>query len=87
MIDKIFKYKLMEGDLHLTNLLNRKLVLRKIDNKHLGEKDTDLDNRLFNFEKSIKNLVDIHDKIDIIIDKYKLKTETEYNDKKELLAF
>ena len=45
------------------------------------------DDRLFNFEKSIKNLANIDYKVNIIIDYYKPKTETGwYEDKKQLLA-
>ena len=38
--------------------------------------------RLFKFEKSIKNLSDVDNRIHSIIDNYKPKTETEYEDKK-----
>ena len=39
-----------------------------------------MDDRLFNFKKSIKNLSDINKGIQMIIDNYKSKTETEYED-------
>ena len=44
-----------------------------------------MDNGLFNFEKSIKNLVNIEDKINMIIDDYKPKIETKYDDKKRVV--
>ena len=50
-----------------------------------GKRNTGgVDNKLFNFEKSIKN---IGEKINMIIDYYKPKTKTKYDDKKELLVF
>lgn len=39
------------------------------------------DDRLFNFEKSIKNLANIDDKVNIVIDDYKPKTKTKYGNK------
>ena len=44
-----------------------------------------MNNRLFNFEKSIKNLSDIDNKIHRITDNYKPKTETKYEDKKRIV--
>ena len=75
VIDKSFKLGLKDGDLHLKNFDNRQLRSTKIVNKYLGEKDIDADNRLFNFEKSIKNLENIAEKINMIIDYYKPKTK------------
>ena len=44
-----------------------------------------MDDRLFNFEISIKNLVNIKHKINIIIDENKPKTETEHDHKKRVV--
>ena len=52
-----------------------------------GKRNTGVDNKIFNFEKSIKNLANIDEKINMIIDYYKPKTKTKYDDKKELLVF
>ena len=41
----------------------------------------------FNFEKYIKNLANIHDKISIIVNYYKSETKTVYETKKDLLVF
>ena len=41
-----------------------------------------MDDTLFNFEKSIKNLESIDNKVNIIIDDYKPKGETDHDDKK-----
>ena len=40
--------------MHLTKLDNQKRGLTKVVNKYLGQKKIDLDNRFFNFQKSIK---------------------------------
>ena len=45
-----------------------------------------MDNRLFNFEKSIKNLSDIDNRIHKIIDDYNPKAKTEYENKKRALS-
>ena len=45
-----------------------------------------MDDRLFNFEISIKNLVNIKHKINIIIDENKPKTETEHDHKKRVVS-
>ena len=77
----------MDGDLHLINSDNKKFDSTEILDKYLREKNIDVGNRLFNFEKLIKNLTNIDDKIKMIRDNYKFKTEDKYDDKKELLAF
>ena len=41
----------------------------------------------FNFEKHIKNLANIHDKISIIVNYYKSETKTVYDDKKRFASF
>ena len=45
-----------------------------------------MDYRLFNFQISIKNLVNIEHKINIIIDENKRKKETEYDHKKKVVS-
>ena len=50
----------------------------------VAEKENiDVDDTLFNFEKPIKNSVNTDDKVNIITDDYKPKTETEYDNKKK----
>ena len=66
-IANIFKYGLMDRDFHLTNFDNRQLGQTNIVITYLEKNNIDVDERLFNSEKS--------------------KTKTEYDDKKELLAF
>ena len=53
----------MSVDLNLTNFDNQKFRLMNTVNRYLEEKNIDVDNRLFNFEKSIKNLASINNKI------------------------
>ena len=45
----------MDGDFHLTNLYNRQLDLENIIKNYLKETNIGVDNKFFNFEKSIKN--------------------------------
>ena len=85
LIANIFNYGLMDGDLHLTNFDNQHLGLRNFVSAYL-EKSIDVDDRLFNFEKCIKNFANIDDKVNIIIEDYKPKTETKYDNKTEFLA-
>ena len=40
-----------------------------------------MDDRLFSFKKSIKNLSDVDNRTHAIVDNYKPKTETKYEDK------
>ena len=52
--------------------------------KLVAEKENiDVDDTLFNFEKSIKNSANTDDKVNMITDDYKPKTETEYDNKKK----
>ena len=46
-----------------------------------------MDERLFKFEKSNKNLANIDDKVNIVIDDYKPKTKTKYANKKSCKHF
>ena len=77
----------MGEDLHLTKFDNQKVGLSKIVHKYIGEKNIDVQDGLLNFEKAMKNLANLDNKINMIIDNYKPKTKTEYGNKKELLAF
>ena len=85
LIANIFNYGLMDGDLHLTNFDNQHLGVTDFVSVYL-EKSIDVDDRLFNFEKCIKNFANIDDKVNIIIEDYKPKTETKYDNKTEFLA-
>ena len=46
-----------------------------------------MDDRLFNFQRLIKNLSNVDHRKYMNIDDYKPKTETKYKGKKELLVF
>ena len=74
----------MDADLHLANFDNWQLGLINIVNTYL-EKNIDVDNRLFNFKKYINNSanIKIKQKINIVLNDYKAKTETWYNDQKK----
>ena len=54
LIDDIFKVRLRDGDLCLTEFDNWKLGLTNIVNNYLVKKDIDRDYRLFNFKKPFK---------------------------------
>ena len=56
--------------MHVTNF--DQIGLKNIVNRYLKGKDIDVRDRLFNFNKSIKNVADIKDGIKII-DKCKLE--------------
>ena len=71
LIANIFKFELKNEDLHLTDFDNQKLRLTNIV-KDLREKTIDACDRLFNF------------KLNVIIDDYMPKIETQYDNKKEL---
>ena len=60
VIANIFNYGLKDGDLHLRNVDNWQLGLTSIVNSYL-EKNIDVDDKLVNFKKSIKNLANIDD--------------------------
>ena len=86
MIGEIYKYGLTNGDLHLSNFDDRQLGFTNIVQKYLGEKNIDTDYRLLDFEKSIKGLANIDDKINMIIGYYKPKTESRYDDEKRVVS-
>ena len=69
---KIWNYK-------LTNFENQKLDLTNIIKNYLKE-------NFLNFEKFIKKLANIHDKINMMIDYYKPKTKIKYEDKKRVVS-
>ena len=77
----------MDADLHLANFDNWQLGLINIVNTYL-EKNIDVDNRLFNFKKYINNSanIKIKQKINIILNDHKAKTETWYNDQKRVVS-
>ena len=78
LIDKIFKQGLIDRDQHLTNFDNRQLGFTNIIKNYLKEKNDGVDNKFFSFEKSIKNLENIHDKANIMSDYYKTMIKTDY---------
>ena len=84
LIDRIHKHGFMGLDLHLINFDNQQIVLKIMWKKKILM----LIIIFFNFEKYIKNLANIHDKISIIVNYYKPEKKTEYDDKKkDLLVF
>ena len=83
LIDDIFKVRLRDGDMHLKVFDNKKRGLRNIVNNYLEKQDVDVDNRLFNFEKSIKNSSDVDNRIHRIIGDYNPQTKSEYEYKKK----
>ena len=73
--------------MHLTKFDNQKRGLTKVVNKYLRQKNIDLDNRFFNFQKSIKIWKTFRLKylqLMIIIDSTQRPSLTT---RKELLAF
>ena len=83
-IDRIFKIGLIESDLHLMNLSSQNPALINIVDKYLVERKKYLDHIIFN--KFNKNLGNTDNKTNMIINKYKLKTKTEYADKKRVAS-
>ena len=65
LINKIFTYELDEKDFHLTNFHNR-IDLKNIVNRYLKENDTDMSANNLSFNKCIKKLIDIDDKINMV---------------------
>ena len=57
----------MDRDLHLTHFDNRQLGLENNIKNYLKERNIGVDNKFFDSEKSIKNLANIEDKINMII--------------------
>ena len=86
LIKNILKYRLKDRALSFTEFDNRKLDLTNIVNNYLEKKDIDVDDRLFTFEKSIKRLSVIGNRINGVTDNFKPKTETKYEDKKRIIS-
>ena len=63
----------MGADLHLKKFDNEKVGSPKILHKHIGDKNIDVHDGLFNFEKAMKNLANLDNKINMIIDIIKPK--------------
>ena len=63
------------GDLHLANVHNQQLGQTNIIDTYVGEKNNDVDDRLFNLMKSIINLANINNKTSMIIDGSKPKAD------------
>lgn len=72
----------MDMDLHLTNFDNQDLGSANIIQSYLKEQNIDVDKKFFNVEISIKNLANMDDKVNMIMDYYKPKTKSVYYDKK-----
>ena len=81
----IFQYGLTDGDLHLTNFDNWHLALTNTVNTYL-EENIYVNDRLFNFEISIKKLANVDDKVNVIIDCYKRKTEAKYGNREIIVT-
>ena len=73
--------------MHLRNFDNQQLAFVNITKNYLEEKNNDVDNNFFNFEKSIKNLANIHNKANMMTDYYKTITRLIMKTKNELLVF
>ena len=73
--------------MHLRNFDNQQLAFVNITKNYLEEKNNDVDNNFFNFEKSIKNLANIHNKANMMKDYYKTITRLIMKTKNELLVF
>ena len=87
LIPNIFTFGLKDGDFHLTYFDNQHVRLTDIINKCLKEKrkNIDVSNRFFNFKKPFKNLVNIDNKTNMVIDNYKPKTDTKYDNKERVV--
>ena len=73
--------------MHLRNFDNQQLAFVNITKNYLEKKNNDVDNNFFNFEKSIKNLANIHNKANMMTDYYKTITRLIMKTKNELLVF
>ena len=63
----------MKNDNDNENVDNEKVFSPKILHKHIGDKNIDAHDGLFNFEKAMKNLANLDNKINMIIDIIKPK--------------
>ena len=66
----------------IIDILLYRILFKKLTNV---EKNTNVDNNLFNFDKSIKCLANIDNNLNIIIDNYKPKTQTKYDGKERVM--
>ena len=73
--------------MHLRNFDNQQLAFVNITKNYLEEKNIDVDNNFLNFEKSIKNLANIHNKANMMTDYYKTITRLIMKTKNKLLVF
>ena len=71
--------------MHLTSIDSR-IGFKKDVNKYLKERDIDVSEDQFDFKKLIKNLADIEDKINIIIENYKPKSNVKIEDNKRVFS-
>ena len=71
--------------MYLTNF-GGQTGLKNIVNNYLKEKEIDVFDKLFNSEKSIINLENIDDIINMIIENCKPKTKTEHDDEKRAIS-
>ena len=87
LIPYIFTFGLKDGDFHLTYFDNQHVRLTDIINKCLKEKrkNIDVSNRFFNFKKPFKNLGNIDNKTNMVIDNYKPKTDTKCDNKERVV--
>ena len=72
----------MHGDLYFSNFDTRQFGLTNIVKKLLKEKNNNVDDKLLNFEKCIKNLGNIDDKANTIIDDHEAKRKIECDGKR-----
>ena len=80
LINNISTHGLKDKYMHLTKFDSR-INLKNIANRYLTKKNAAVYDRFFTFEKSIKGLTNIDNRL------YKPKTDIEFYDKKDLLAF
>ena len=71
--------------MHVTTFDNRS-SLKNIVDRYLKRKELNVYDRLFNFDKSFKNLADTDDRINMITVKYKPYKEIELKTKKRSIS-
>ena len=76
-IDNIFNCGLKEKYLLLTRIDNRIIDLKNIVDRYQQEKDIDVIEEEFNFDKPSKTLATIDDKINTVVENYESKTKVE----------
>ena len=85
LINRICTYGLKDKDFHLTNFDNQ-IGLKNIINRHFKEKGTDVFENHFILDRFIKNLADIEDKINMIVEIYGPKTKPGIEDKERAIS-